>query len=341
MKNLINSELKNQIGGGAEMRFINANGSVDPTSLGFQIAIDTLTYIRKTVVEQHFYEVPFADFIPTVVGEGAFSQSILTNVTFSNADDFESGVIDTGSDNSRIATVDAGVAPKTVAVINWAKEIGYTVFDIEQALRASNWDIIEGKVRARKKNWDLGLQEIAFLGSKTNKNVTGLLTSAEVNVNTALITKPLSSMTAAELNAFAASFMSSFWTNSGSTRLPNNFVIPASDYLGLANTMSEQFPVKSKLEFLQEAFGKMSPGFRITWTAYGDAARMATRGVNHARYAAYYFDPETIRMDIPVDFTTTAPNSLNNFSFQDVAYGQYTGVGIYRPLEVLYYDITA
>jgi hypothetical protein len=40
-------------------------------------------------------------------------------------------------------------------------------------------------------------------------------------------------------------------------------------------------------------------------------------------------------MDIPVDFTTTQPNSINNFSFEDVAYGQYTGVGFYRALETL------
>jgi len=40
-------------------------------------------------------------------------------------------------------------------------------------------------------------------------------------------------------------------------------------------------------------------------------------------------------MDIPVPYTTTQPNSLNNFSFADVGYGQYTGTNVYRNLEVL------
>jgi hypothetical protein len=43
-------------------------------------------------------------------------------------------------------------------------------------------------------------------------------------------------------------------------------------------------------------------------------------------------------MDIPVDITVTQPNTLNNFQFQDAAYGQYTGVAAYKPLEVLYFD---
>lgn len=43
-------------------------------------------------------------------------------------------------------------------------------------------------------------------------------------------------------------------------------------------------------------------------------------------------------MDIPVDLTITQPNTVNNFQFQDAGYGQYTGVGVMRPLEVLYFD---
>jgi hypothetical protein len=339
VKNLISKQLSDQIGGGASLRFINAAGAIDTGSLGYQIAIDTLTAIRRDVVEQKFFEIPFADFVPLVVGEGAFAQNILTNLVLSTGEDFEAGNINTGHNNTRISTVDAGVTPKTVQVINWAKEIGYTVFDIQQAVTASNWDLIEGKLRALKKNWDLGLQEIAFLGSKTNAGVPGLLTSKEVNVNKTLITKALAEMTADELNAFAAKFLSTCFDNANKTQLPNRLLLPASDYLGLVNAQSAQFAIKSKLEFLEEAFAKVVPGFKITFTPYGELASMKSRGVTATRYVAYRNEAETARMDVPVDFQTTAPNSLNNFSFQSVAYGQYTGAQFYRPAEALYFDI--
>jgi hypothetical protein len=43
-------------------------------------------------------------------------------------------------------------------------------------------------------------------------------------------------------------------------------------------------------------------------------------------------------MDIPVDYTNTLANSLDNFNFQNVGYGQFTGVQTYRPLELLYFS---
>jgi hypothetical protein len=46
-------------------------------------------------------------------------------------------------------------------------------------------------------------------------------------------------------------------------------------------------------------------------------------------------------MDIPVDFTMTQAGTLNNFQFQDAAYGQFTGVGIYRLLELVYFDLSS
>jgi hypothetical protein len=52
----------------------------------------------------------------------------------------------------------------------------------------------------------------------------------------------------------------------------------------------------------------------------------------------YRYDAESIRMDIPVDYTVTQPNTINNFQFQDAAYGQATGVIVYRQLELEYFD---
>ena len=149
----------------AGMTLRNANGDIDPTTLGYQVALDTLTYIKKKVVEQKFYQIAPAKYVPMLVGEGAFSQAILTNMQVSASGDFEEGIINQGVANDRVAAVSAGVVPVTIPVVNWAKSIGYSIIEIEQALSSMNWDYITGLEKARKKNYDLGIQQVAFLGS--------------------------------------------------------------------------------------------------------------------------------------------------------------------------------
>ena len=64
--------------------------------LGFEIDITTLTTISKKITEQKFYQIPFADYLPVRVGEGAFSSNLVTYRSFNLADDFATGIINTG-----------------------------------------------------------------------------------------------------------------------------------------------------------------------------------------------------------------------------------------------------
>lgn len=319
----------------------NANGDVNDSSMGYQIAIDTMTYIKKQITEQLFYEVDLSEYIPFAVGEGAFAANILTNVEFSNADDFESGNIRSGESGSRLAVADSSVASKTQKVITWAKQIGYTIVDVQQALMANNWDFIAGKERARKRNWDLGIQRIAFLGSKSDTAVTGLLNNGNVTVDTTTITKLVSSMTAAETDTFVRTLIAAYRAAVNYSRYPDRFVIPEDDFLALPSmvpnvigTGSGTYPV-SRITYLEEAFRKVcGAGFRIIPTAYGIPAN---NPLNEHLYALYKHDPESLKMELPVNYTATAPNSINNFSFQNVGYGQYSGVGVFRNLELVYF----
>jgi len=327
----------------AGMTIRNASGDIDQTTLGYQIALDTLTYIRKQVVEQRFYEVSPADYIPIAVGEGAFSQSILTNLTVSTSRDFESGVINQASANARLEAADAAVTPKTMQVANWAKAVGYSVFEIEQALASNNWDIIEAKHRARKKNWDLGIQKVAFLGITSDQtDFPGLLNDSNVNSDTTTITATISSLSAANFATFVQTVVAAFQSNCAYTAMPTHFIIPQDDWLGLAAPVSSTYPFNSKLEYLKKAFAEIVPGgikiLPLVYSIPDYNSDFLGSGSGLHRYAMYRYDPETIRMDIPVDYTVTQPNTLNNFQFQDAGYGQFTGVGIYRPLEVLYFD---
>lgn len=323
---------------GIELR--NANGDIASSSFAYQYATDRLSYIRSRVVEQSFYEVNPSDYFDVIPGEGAFSQNIITNVSIKTAGGFTQGKINSSKGNNRLAVADAAVTPVYTYVQNWALAVEYSVFDVEQSLFAGNWDIIEAKHRARKMDWDLGIQQVAFLGdTESLTNFPGLFSNAGVNINTSLITKNISSMSASEFSTLVAGLIAAFLSNANQTRFPNTFVIPQDDYAGLAVPVSSSYPNISMLSYLQQAFNAIVPGgVKILPSAYGMKAYNAAASIDNQRYVLYRRDIDTLFMELPVDYQTTAVGTLNNFNYQDVAYGQYAGVTILKPLEVLYFD---
>lgn len=321
----------------------NANGDINTSGLGYQYLIDTLSQIRAEVVEQKFYRIAPADFMPVDVGYGAWGDEIIQNLTFQTGGGFFDGDIDTQSDTGRMAQVDAGLSPIRMPIITWAKQSVWTIADIAKAAAASNWDLVAAKMESLKTNWDLGIQEVAFLGHPAKPLVTGLLNDGEVNINTTLITVPISAMTETQFNALVSGILAAYFVNSNNTEdKPDRFVIPADDYLGLVGPVSETFPNISKIEYLNNAFQKATdnPNFKIQGLAYAQDENNVGRGINKNRYTLYKSDPKTMKLTIPVDFTMLESATANNFNWTQPAHGQYSGLLINRKREVLYLDET-
>lgn len=326
------------------MDFANASGDIGDSSAGFKYAIDTLSFIKAEITDQKFYEVNFADFIPVRVGRGNWNDQIFTNLSITSGGNFAQGIVDT-STNNRFSTMDAAVSKKAQDVKFWAKQIVYNIGEIQQALQANNWDPVMEKERSRKINYDLGLQEVAFLGLKGFTGVTGLLNNADATVNTSLITEPISGMDATELSTFVGALISTYFTATNSTAMPTHFVIPYTDYLALATPFpgmfgasAATFPV-SRLEYLLKAFKEQTqnPNFKVMPLAYCEAARNAGVGINKQCYALYRYDPRSLLMEVPISYTTTAVGTQNNFSFQNIGYSRFSGMGLFRNLELLYF----
>lgn len=317
----------------------NANGDVDVNSTGFKYVISTLSYIRSKIIEQKFFEVDIADYVPVDVGEAAFSDEIVQNTEFYTGGSFFEGDVDQGG--SRISQVDASMVANKMPVRNWRKKVNWTLFEIQQAAVASRWDPVEAKMRSLKKNWDLGIQELAFLGRPGDTTMTGLLNNAVVTINTTRIKKAISSMTAAEFSTFIGGLLGDYYTNSNSTVLPDTFVMPTADYLGLGVPVSSTYPNISMLEYFGNMLKRMTANenFKILPVAYATTAN--SRGdFTKDRYVLYRRDPETLSLSIPVDYTMAEPRTVDSMDWLQLAYGQYSGVLVNRPREVLYYALT-
>lgn len=321
-----------------EQRMADYNQNQIKNQLGFDIDITTLTTVVKKVSLQKFFTLPPADYLPIRVGEGAWSDILQTYVSFELADSFEKGIVSQAVPESRLATADAGVESVPVQVNIWAKEISWNIVQLNQASKSGNWDLVTAKEKSRKRNWDLGIQKIAFLGSSTNANIQGLLNQTGVTNNTTTITAPLSTLSTTNLKTFLTTVLKDYRVNCNHTAWPTHFVIPESDYLGLAAPASDTFPIKATLELLLETFRVMTgnPDFQVLSCAYGDNS---VGGLGVQRYALYNgTEEETLRMDIPVDYTNTLASTVNGFSYHNVGFGQFTGAKAYRQPELLYYS---
>ncbi len=132
--------------------------------------------------------------------------------------------------------------------------------------------------------------------------------------------------------------MPAYFANSNSTVLPDTFIIPTSDYLGLASSADETFPLKSKLERIIEAFRAMTGNmeFEVKPLAYADSTN---NDLGVQRYVLYRRnDATSLTAEVPVDYTTTIFDTVNGFQYESVAYGQFSSVEAFRPLEMLYFD---
>jgi hypothetical protein len=335
-KQLTNSKMVSILG----MPLTNANGAIDPATTGFDYVTRTTSEIRSGIIEQTFYEVAPADFLPVDVGEAAWKDEIIQNLTYDLAGDFFQGDVDTLTGNGRISEVGTAMAPIKMKTVIWAKAAKWNISEVSQAAASSNWDPIEAKMKTLKRNWDLGIQEVAFLGHPTESTVTGLLNHSEVTINTTLITKTLTSMTETEFTTFIGAVIGAYYDNSNSTTLPDTFIIPTDDFLGLTVPYSATYPNISKMAYMLDAFKKATgnENFQIKSLAYAQSANNAARGINKERYVLYKNDRETLKMTIPVDFNMFESKTTNGLFWEQPAMGQYSGVMINKVPEVFYME---
>jgi hypothetical protein len=340
------NELINKKYGKSDFRgsmFVNANGDLSPTSLGYRYSMDRMTFIRSRIVEQTFYQVDPTDYLTIIPGEGAFALQLITQANIKFNSSFKSGKISSAGQNAKLNIAAAGVLPFYTAVQPWALGTEYSLFDINQALFMGQWDPIEAIQRSRKTEYDLGIQGIAFLGDTDNLTLfPGLFTQPNVNINSTLILENISSMNYTQFGTLVAGINGAFLSNNNQTCWADKFVIPQDDYSGLATPINPQFPTVGgmMIDYLEAAFAKINPNRKVKvlpsafgMTAYNGGAA----GISAQRYVLYRDDIDTLFMELPVPFTQTGYGTINNFNWQDAAYASYTGVQLIKPLEMLYF----
>ncbi len=315
------------------------NAAASNPDFGSNIDITTLTKIKQDIVDQKFFRTAPSEFMPVTIGFNPWGDETQKFSSFETGDKFEDGDVDLAR-NSRLAQSDVALAAQSKVLKKWAFQIDYNLFELRTAQTSNNWNLITAREKALKTRWDLGVQNIAFLGHSTDARIVGLYNQSGLTINNTLIPAGgISGASDADFDTIKQSLVSLFYTNTNSTEFPDTFVLPTDDYLKLAGaSATSAFPLKNRFELLREALVAASgnENFKIGRLPYGQTT---FSGLAKDRYILYRNALDTLELDIPIPYTSLTAETANNFQFDSISYGQYSGVLITRPLEVMYFDL--
>lgn len=302
--------------------------------LGYgDIDVTLLTQIEREVSQQKFYQIDPTLFVPFDTTQGGWSDfiTVLRNYTNTDADisTWERGV---DADNARRAQVGVTLGAESLKIHNLAKMVSYSLFEMRSAMETGRWNIVTEKERARKRDYDLAVQKAVLLG---DSNFKGLLNQTGVASNTAILTKPISTMTSGEFRTFLGSVFAEYFKNSSMTVLPDTLAIAPSDFLGLGVAVDEQYPlVQSMLTRAKEVFREVTgnPNADIKMLAYCEPEFNG----GYYKYVLYRRDFDTLRVYQPYDYNVVQGATVDGMNYQNTAYARLSDVFVNRPKEMVY-----
>ncbi len=353
------SDVKAPIGAGISKLFENSvsgkilNNDV-ATSFGANFNITALSQLAAGTIKQKFYLVEELNkFVPMDMGANPFAPTRVFIKEFYGIQNPESGLI-SPVNKGQYQEVETAVDSTPIDREFWGKQISYNFLQQSQLayLGQSGYDYVKSKLEALNTDYELFMRKILFYGFAKKDN-TGLLTSTEVTNNTTLITKQISSMTAAEINTFVRTILTTYQTNQVLGEFPDTFYIPQSDYTGLGSLINPDFPLagSTKLGFLLETFKLMTgnPNFKIitnfyaqkSWAAQAQYAKAnGSAPIAFDRYMLYINKADRLVFDLPIPFTMLGTGTLNNFDYLQLGYAQVGKVFFKRPADAIYFTNT-
>ena len=272
---------------------------------GIEQFITTTTHIIGKVIEKKYYELmgqKLSDFVKIEVGTGAYSTQLVQYASAYVGSPFKQGIINpTASGINADANTNIQVGMLNIPNNFWRNKYVISKEQIGIAARnAETLSLIEENEKARKKCFDLGLQEATFLGLGDGKSY-GLLNQPNVTVNTTLMTAELNAMTDAQFQTFLASAPAAFANVSDGTMMFNRMLVPQDAFLALQQPYGSFGETRKTI--LERAFqGIVGADFKIVHATYCKGAT-AGGNANKGRYVFYNDDADNLTMYLPKPYT--------------------------------------
>lgn len=305
---------------------------------GIEMDITTTTQIMGRVLESNYYELngqKLSDFTPIEVGTGAFSTKLLQAAATAHGTDFKACLINPTAGALKLdGYTDIEVGNMEYPNNFFRDTYSVTKEGAEIASRAKiPFNIVEQKEKARKKKFDLGLQEAWFLGLGDGVSYGLLNQPAAVTDTSFMGGKNLSAMTDDEFTAFVSGIRAYYDNVTNSTAMFNRLGIPQQEYFKLDKIFG-QFGL-SRRGILEDVLKET--GGKIVYTRYN-----TTAGTNGgARYVLYKHDPDYIEGFLPLPYTPSPLYAQGAFDMISNAMAQFVTPQVKRQNTLIYLDVVS
>ena len=298
------------------------NSGADVT--GLEATITTLTDIIGGVVETKYYELngqKLSDFCKIEVGRGAYDTELMQYASTFVGNNGKQGIVNptaNGISKDANSSIQIGSIKMPNNFWRWDYTVTNELVNMAQK-NAETFSIIEENEKARKKIWDLMLQDAWFNGLGDGRSY-GLLNQPNVTVNTTLMTAELGDMTDAQFQTFLAKVAGEYNKVSNYAISFNRMLIPSEQYFALTQPYGT-FGL-NRLQVLEDAMKRIvGADFKIVHAKYCTGA--SAQGGNKGRYVFYNDDADNVCAYLPVPYTPMPLFPQGSLDLISQAHGQF------------------
>ena len=313
------------------------NSGADVT--GLEATITTLTDIIGGVVETKYYELngqKLSDFCKIEVGRGAYATELMQYASTFVGNNGKQGIVNptaNGISKDANSSIQIGSIKMPNNFWRWDYTVTNELVNMAQK-NAETFSIIEENEKARKKIWDLMLQDAWFNGLGDGRSY-GLLNQPNVTVDTTLMTAELGDMTDAQFQTFLTKVAGVFNKNSNYAISFNRMLIPSEQYFALTQPYGT-FGL-NRLQVLEDAMKRIvGADFKIVHAKYCTGA--SAQGGNKGRYVFYNDDADNVCAYLPVPYTPMPLFPQGSLDLISQAHGQFITPFVKRETSMMYAD---
>ena len=313
------------------------NSGADVT--GLEATITTLTDIIGGVVETKYYELngqKLSDFCKIEVGRGAYTTELMQYASTIVGNNGKQGIVNptaNGISKDANSSIQIGSIKMPNNFWRWDYTVTNELINMAQK-NAETFSIIEENEKARKKIWDLMLQDAWFNGLGDGRSY-GLLNQPNVTVDTTLMTAELGDMTDAQFQTFLAKVAGEYNKVSNYAISFNRMLIPSEQYFALTQPYGT-FGL-NRLQVLEDAMKRIvGADFKIVHAKYCTGA--SAQGGNKGRYVFYNDDADNVCAYLPVPYTPMPLFPQGSLDLISQAHGQFITPFVKRETSMMYAD---
>ena len=314
------------------------NSGADVT--GLEATITTLTDIIGGVVETKYYELngqKLSDFCKIEVGRGAYNTELMQYASTFVGNNGKQGIVNptaNGISKDANSSIQIGSIKMPNNFWRWDYTVTNELVNMAQK-NAETFSIIEENEKARKKIWDLMLQDAWFNGLGDGRSY-GLLNQPNVTVNTTLMTAELGDMTDAQFQTFLAKVAGEYNKVSNYAISFNRMLIPSEQYFALTQPYGT-FGL-NRLQVLEDAMKRIvGADFKIVHAKYCTGA--SAQGGNKGRYVFYNDDADNVCAYLPVPYTPMPLFPQGSLDLISQAHGQFVCPYLKKNTSMVYADV--